>query len=1075
MGSTSNAHSNVHGNRLLPVVIDEAARDTPNRIVYTVPHLTELGDSFENITAFRFANAVNRAAHWIESKLGRSTSFDAIGYIGPHDLTYPVLVLACIKTGYKALLVSPRNSLEGSMAVVDKTDCHIWVRARKANPLVNQILGSKQMEVLDVPTLEELFATRPVAPYPFTKTWEEAKLDPLAVLHTSGSTGLPKPITMRLGTVAAGDAIQDIPLQEGEQITPSWASTDTVFNPFPWFHAASLMVKLGLNFWLGSRIVTEPTNGVISADTIDRIVSRLPVAALFIPPSTVEEIAKTPKTLKKLGASKYVITGGGSLSPQLGDIVNDVVSVRNVYGSTEGGIWAMIAPTRDDWKTFKFPAQLGVDLREVTPGLSELFFVRKPEYAKWQGLFYTFPDDTEYATKDLFAQHPTDPTRWYCVGRADDVVVLSNGEKVQPVDTEFAIMSHPAVQSALVVGNGRFHPAVLLELREPVPASEQQLEALKDRVYADVVEQANAMAPSHARILRNHMMLTVPGKPFLRTDKGTVKRPAMLKLYADEIKAFYDGLEAAEAKVLSKEMDARSPETIADALSTIASKLLRKQLQGHDDLFAAGFDSLLVFQVLGALRTTAARLGKGDVTLAPAMIYANPTIDKLARAFFRALGLDPQQITGGGGEEEEEGPERSHLEIANDMLAKYIRDLPAVGETVIVTGSTGSLGSYLLNTLLGRQEVKKIYCFNRSADAEDKQRALFKARGLKADGWSAKRVEFLQADLSKPDFGLGQEKYAELRREATKVIHNQWPVNFNWDFSSFEPHIRGVRHLVDFAASSAQDTGIFFISSVGSITHWDSESRGAVPEGPIDDLAVAGEQGYSASKLVAEMVLEQAAKRSGVDASVCRVGQIAGPVGAGDGQGEWNRHEWFPTLVASSKHLRALPETLGALDRIEWIPVDLLADIIVELAGIVPGDNDADAEQTKDGGRKKQQQQQQQQHARDLKVRHAVNPASVSWQALRPVVAKHLPEDTQTVPWPEWVRLLRESGVQGGEEAARENPGLKLLDFYEGLNGDAETTFNLETKATRQGSKTMDTLPPVSGQWVDLWMRQWAF
>lgn len=71
------------------------------------------------------------------------------------------------------------------------------------------------------------------------------------------------------------------------------------------------MVKLGLNYWLGSRIVTEPTNGVISADTIDRIVSNLPVKAFFIPPSTVEELAKTPDTLAKLSSCKYIITGGG--------------------------------------------------------------------------------------------------------------------------------------------------------------------------------------------------------------------------------------------------------------------------------------------------------------------------------------------------------------------------------------------------------------------------------------------------------------------------------------------------------------------------------------------------------------------------------------------------------------------------------------------------------------------------------------------------------------------------------------------------------------------------------------------
>ncbi|KAI0475110.1 acetyl-CoA synthetase-like protein [Xylariaceae sp. FL0804] len=1065
------------GHRLLPAVVDEAARLSPERIVYTVPHLEDSGDSFEDITAFRFANAVNRAAHWIEANLGKSKTFETIGYIGPppspDDLVYPILVLACVKTGYKALLVSPRNSIEGSLAVVDRTDCRLWFKSSKSNALVEKILGERRMDVLNVPSWDELFDTTPMTEYAYTKTWEEAKLDPLVVLHTSGSTGLPKPIVMRLGTVASGDAIRDIPLEEGDEITPSWAPTDIVFNPFPWFHAASLMVKLGLNFWTGSRIVTEPTNGVISADTIDRVVSNLPVAAFFIPPSIVEELAKSPLILLKLASCRYIITGGGSLSPQLGDVVNRVVPVRNVYGSTEGGIWAMVAPRRDgDWRTFKFPAQLGTELREATAGLSELFFVRKPEYARWQGLFYTFPEDEEYSTKDLFAPHPTEPGRWLCVGRADDVVVLSNGEKVQPVDIEACVMSHPAVQSALVVGNRRFHPAVLVELRGAAPESEAEVEELLNGIYADVVEKANAEAPTHARIHRSHMLVTVPGKPFLRTDKGTVKRPAMLQLYADEIDEFYDRLEAEEAQALEADMDVSSPAAATGSLRSLVGRLLKRELADDDNLFAAGFDSLLVFQIIGALRTAATRAGKPDVALAPALIYANPTLARLGRAFYAALH------TGAAGAGADTSAE--YLQLASEMLLRYTQDLPAVGDTVVVTGTTGSLGSYMLDVLLRQPDVRQVYCLNRSADAEARQRQLFRARGL-AEDWPAKKVQFLQGDLSKPDFALGSAKYEELLDGVTKIIHNQWPVNFNWDLSSFEPHIRGVRHLIDFSMNSQQRAAIFFISSIGSITKWPDNEP--VPEAPIRDLSIAGTQGYSTSKLMTEMLLEQAARVSGVDASICRVGQIAGPVGTGE-RGEWNKQEWFPTILATSKHLKLLPRNLGSLDRIEWIPVDRLANVILELAGIT-GDQSA-AERAVRGRRQLQQQDHQHRSdgpdeapaPRELNVCHAVNPRAANWSDLAPTVAAALPAGTRTVPWAEWVAALKAAGERGGEEAARDLPGLKLLDFYSSLEvpeDAARSPFNLVTAQSQARSKTLRELEPVSTAWVELWLRQWDF
>ena len=103
--------------------------------------------------------------------------------------------------------------------------------------------------------------------------------------------------------------------------------------------------------------------------------------------------------------------------------------------------------------------------------------------------------------------------------------------------------------------------------------------------------------------------------------------------------------------------------------------------------------------------------------------------------------------------------------------------------TIVLTGSTGSLGSYLLNSLTHQQHVRKIYCFNRAEDGgRSKQKTLCIDRGFDTSAWSREdghdlsRVEFVHVDLSQPYFGLSRVKYAELLRETTHIIRELIPI-----------------------------------------------------------------------------------------------------------------------------------------------------------------------------------------------------------------------------------------------------------------------------------------------------------
>lgn len=128
------------------------------------------------------------------------------------------------------------------------------------------------------------------------------------------------------------------------------------------------------------------------------------------------------------------------------------VRIFNLTGTSEGLFQGSLLVEREDWIYFSFHPYAGFDFRKIDEGVHEHWAVRNEErVALHQGIFHTFPDTKELTFKDLYAPHPTKPNLWIYRGRTDDMLVLSNGEKVRPVAMEAIINSHPAVSACLIV------------------------------------------------------------------------------------------------------------------------------------------------------------------------------------------------------------------------------------------------------------------------------------------------------------------------------------------------------------------------------------------------------------------------------------------------------------------------------------------------------------------------------------------------------------------------------------------------------------------------------------------------
>lgn len=833
-------------------------------------------------------------------------------------------------------------------------------------------------------------------------------------------------------------------------------------------------------------------------------------------PSIVLELSQASDLLDYCGNHlEYMMYCGGDLPQPVGDIVARKLRIVNGYGASELGILNVIHETGNwdplkDWRYLHFHPELGMEFRHVSGDEYEAVLVRTPEREGHQFPFSIFPDRQEYHTNDLMVRHP-DPAKsnlWRPSARLDDVIVFLNGEKTNPVSMEgHMVASNPEVTGALVAGAQRFQAALIVELdRSATALSASDRAAVIEKLWPSI-QQANEKCPAHARIAKSHILFTTPEKPMLRAGKGTVQRAGTLAMYASELDALY-----ADAEKLAQQDGGEIPgpgavDDAAQVAAFIRASLLAitgwsaEKLSDTENWYTLGLDSLQTITMTRVLKQ-----GLHLPTLMPNLIYLYPSITELTQAVQQ---LDKQ------GKKSTELQQHGLLQERDKLLQTLVSQIeppspdtvhtasrPTAGtHTVILTGSTGQLGTYILDALLRNPSVAHVHCLNRGDDAREKQQDRIKAYGLTPLADNEARLSFWTADLSKGgDLGLQPDVFTQLQQTATLVIHNAWTVNFNVPLATFEPQMQGVVNLINFVTRSPRSPHLFFLSSISSVMgHYNGES-GLIPE-TVLTTTTSAPNGYANSKYIAEHLLDYAAQQqqeqqnrtqqaqAAPSFSFARVGQVAGAVRS---PGLWNRAEWFPSLIQSSRHLQALPDTLGPMDRIDWVPVDLLAEVLVELALLGADDFPASTMINRCSSATNS--------PTAVQVYHPVNLHPQSWDLIRPVVADALlAQDKEnsgrrieTIPLREWVQRIRrdieaasvsfsadtkDSKRLGDKELQallEQNPAAKLLDFFEGLTMEhTQPGTVFESVNTAKMSKTLREVEGVRPEWLRKWVGEW--
>ncbi|EFR05300.1 ochratoxin A non-ribosomal peptide synthetase [Nannizzia gypsea CBS 118893] len=1014
------------GRRFMAQAIDRVAELDPDRRFCIIPKGADYSGSFVDLTFKELAHAVNYMCRWIEESFGSTSSPATLAYLGANDIRYLIMVMACNKTGYQPQLSSIRNSEAAQVRLLEMTSCSKVAYSAERKQKVDEIQAlSPGLHTVQIPSLDEMFEGDS-SPYPFSKNFDDVKNEIAFIGHSSGTTGFPKPIRLTYGFFAALDhgAYVPIPPDRTAGVPDRLTCNDVILATTPFFHLMGFAVCVMAVF---HRIpfINLPDRPVSSEFLTSVIDSLKPTAALFAP-CILEDMSTSSKAIDALSTLRHVYYGGGPLATETGNKICERTKLVNFIGMTEAGfVLSLVPQEKKDWSYFEWSPSFGIKMEPMDDGRSEMV-INRHERPDLQPIFNTFPELNEYRTKDVYTPHPTKPGLWKFHGRIDDVIVLSNGQKFNPVTMEKVIEGHSLVSRAVVVGLARFQTAVLVEPNWNLWDENDPENKYIDEIWP-TIREANSISPAYGRVMKNRIGLASRSKPFSTTPKGSTQRRLVIDSYKEEIdKLYMNPADEAFEYSISKLTDQSSlTESVREIL---CDSLGLSKLADETDLYSVGLDSLQTFQLSIILNRA------GFTNLTPQMIYEHPTVGNLSSFLFALLnGVETNGV--------------SREENVNSLVRKYTAGLPDLEATkshyVILTGSTGSLGTYLLNCLLNDDSVTKVYCLNRS-EAGERQVESFKQKGLKTE--LLEKAEFLTASISNERLGLGKEKYNELINTVDTVIHNAWRMDFNISILSFEDQIRSVRRLIDFSLQSVRRAHFYFNSSIGAIGGWTLADGPSVPEELFENCEVTLNQGYGQAKHICERICH-AASRAGVPTTILRLGQIAGPTTE---EGTWNSTEWLPSIVATSKSIRKIPKTLGSMP-VDWIPVNTLATIIIE---IVESRRMTEAESR-------------------CSVFHLVNPSTTPWESL--LMPLHENYAVQRVSMKEWIEELEKIRNPSDQDMLTK-PALKLLPFYKSLvEGEGALSAPISVTRAREASRTMQSMGPISADLMATWVNQWRF
>lgn len=425
-----------------------------------------IADTGEQLTYRELDEASNRAAHLFQS-MGLVPG-DRIGVMLRNSLEYAIVYWAAQRSGLMAAVLS--THLKPAEAAYILNDCNAKLLITSADAGETPAALASQRSDL-IPKIEAVFYTG-VQPLDGARSFEAAlaampatpiddQVSGFYLIYSSGTTGRPKGIMLPF---RHGPIEELSPVEGGIRLYQAFNPL-VAFNAGPLYHGAPLAGMIVTHRLGGTAVTLRKFDAV---ETLKAIQDWHVVHAQFVPTMFVRLLA-LPEEVRRsfdLSSLKYVIHAAAPCPVEIKRRMIEWLGpiIHEYYGASEnlGGTYI----TSEEW--LRKPGSVGrsqvgplhicdEDGRELPPGQQEIIYFEVPAARA-----FNYLNDPEKTAK---ARHPTQPL-WYSVGDIGwmdeegylfltdrkDFMIISGGVNIYPQAVEDALIVHPKVLDAAVIG-----------------------------------------------------------------------------------------------------------------------------------------------------------------------------------------------------------------------------------------------------------------------------------------------------------------------------------------------------------------------------------------------------------------------------------------------------------------------------------------------------------------------------------------------------------------------------------------------------------------------------------------------